>query len=256
MQVFIKSTAESLSFIASKVLLLEQAVCTINGEDVDNEKESFSVSSIPMKKNVEGSSSKHSTTCTPRPSVEIHDRHAPVMLQSRKKAEIWEEKVASGSRLSNSLKRDLNMWGSSPVSVRSYLWRDTQNCRGQTPQNTLSDITRELSNVSSSTRSKSNGRLTGTYYMNNLRRCVKDFICDGDLDSAYAEALHSGNESILIELLNGTGPVLEGISQNTATDVLHVLASYFVEQRYVWPIIPWLQQASITFFLYGICDSW
>jgi hypothetical protein len=73
---------------------------------------------------------------------------------------------------------------------------------------------------------------------------VKDFLCEGDLESAYEEALCSIDELVLIELIDRTGPVLESLSSKTAGDVLSILASYFLEQRFTNSIIPWLQQAS------------
>ncbi|KAM1281884.1 hypothetical protein ACFX15_021980 [Malus domestica] len=77
---------------------------------------------------------------------------------------------------------------------------------------------------------------------NNLWKQVKGFLCEGDLDSAYVEALCSGDEIVLVELLEGTGPVLECLLPKTARDVLSTLASYLLEQRFINIIIPWLQQ--------------
>ncbi|CAH9128480.1 unnamed protein product [Cuscuta epithymum] len=75
-------------------------------------------------------------------------------------------------------------------------------------------------------------------------RVVKGHLLNGDLDSAYLEALCSGNELILFQLLDRTGPVLENISQKTASDLLKIIASYFLEQRFVNSILPWLQQVA------------
>lgn len=79
---------------------------------------------------------------------------------------------------------------------------------------------------------------------NNPWKVVKECLCNGDLDSAYAEALSSRNEQLLFELLDRTGPALENLSKKTASDLLSNLALYLVEQRFVNSIIPWLQQAS------------
>ncbi|KAM1281885.1 hypothetical protein ACFX2I_022433 [Malus domestica] len=87
---------------------------------------------------------------------------------------------------------------------------------------------------------------------NNLWKQVKGFLCEGDLDSAYVEALCSGDEIVLVELLEGTGPVLECLLPKTARDVLSTLASYLLEQRFINIIIPWLQQASA--FIHYLCN--
>ncbi|KAL0308340.1 UNVERIFIED_CONTAM: TORTIFOLIA1-like protein 2 [Sesamum radiatum] len=75
-------------------------------------------------------------------------------------------------------------------------------------------------------------------------KVTNDYFCDGDLDSEYAEALCSRNELHLFELLERTGPVLENLSQKTASDLLSTLASYLLEQRFVNSIVRWLQQAT------------
>ncbi|KAJ6747177.1 TORTIFOLIA1-LIKE PROTEIN 2 [Salix koriyanagi] len=90
--------------------------------------------------------------------------------------------------------------------------------------------------------SSANSRQSGPESKNCAWQCVKDFLCEGDLESAYEEALCSIDELVLIELIESTGPVLESLSSKTASDVLSTLASYFLEQRFTNSIIPWLQQ--------------
>lgn len=71
---------------------------------------------------------------------------------------------------------------------------------------------------------------------------VKGYLIQGDLDSAYVEALNCGDELVLVDLLDKTGPVLESLSNRTANDVLGTLAFFLSEQQFMNSIIPWLQQ--------------
>lgn len=226
--------------IKSKVLALEQAVCKINWDSMYGDEDTHVAGPVSIKNNGSRNSLKLST-CTPRPSMEIHNRHSTLL--NRKKTEIWEDKALAGSRLSNSSKQDGDM-GVSPVkSCRSLNRRVVPKCNGQGPRNMVDDMNRET-NAALTSHFRSVGRQTSPYNNNSLRKRVKDLLCEGDLDSAYMEAILSGNELVLVDLLNGTGPVLESLSQKTASEVLTALVSVFIERRYLRPIIPWLQQVS------------
>ncbi|KAI4341787.1 hypothetical protein MLD38_026470 [Melastoma candidum] len=71
---------------------------------------------------------------------------------------------------------------------------------------------------------------------------ISHFLAMGDLDSAYVEAVLSGDEQIVIRLLIRTGPVVEHLSEKTAINILNILGSYLIEQRYFNLILPWWQQ--------------
>lgn len=74
---------------------------------------------------------------------------------------------------------------------------------------------------------------------------IKEMMRAGDLEAAYAEAIGSGDDLVLIELMDRTGAVLEALSQETAGGVLGALSVYMTaDQRYLELAIPWLQQAS------------
>ncbi|KAK7255388.1 hypothetical protein RIF29_28797 [Crotalaria pallida] len=60
--------------------------------------------------------------------------------------------------------------------------------------------------------SRANGRIGCSGSNTNYWKCVKRLACEGDLNSAYNEALHSHDELILVELLNRTGLVIESLS--------------------------------------------
>ena len=96
--------------------------------------------------------------------------------------------------------------------------------------------------------SSTNARLNNSESKNSLWHCVKGYLYEGDLDSAYVEALCAGDELVLMELLDRTGHVLERLSHKTISDLLSTLASYFLEQRFMNSIVPWLQKASSLLF--------
>lgn len=64
----------------------------------------------------------------------------------------------------------------------------------------------------------------------------------GDLNSAYEEALSSGDAVILLELMNTTGPVLEKLSHDVANKILDILPRKFLNHRFISSMIPWVQQ--------------
>lgn len=78
---------------------------------------------------------------------------------------------------------------------------------------------------------------------NNSQVECKGYLSQGDLDSAYVEALNSGDELVLLDLLDKTGPVLESLSNRTANDILTTLASFLTQRQFMTRTIPWLQQA-------------
>ncbi|PWA92160.1 ARM repeat superfamily protein [Artemisia annua] len=73
-------------------------------------------------------------------------------------------------------------------------------------------------------------------------KIIKGYLLQGDLDSAYVEAMNSGDEMVIVDLLDKTGPVLENLSNRTANDILNTLASFLSEQQFMSSIIPLLQQ--------------
>ncbi|CAA6672100.1 unnamed protein product [Spirodela intermedia] len=82
----------------------------------------------------------------------------------------------------------------------------------------------------------------------SLPRCLQGvgrYDARGDLEAAYAEAIGSGDDLVLIELMDRTGAVLEAFSQETASGVLCALSVYMTaDQRYLELAIPWLHQVA------------
>lgn len=181
------------------------------------------------------------STYTPRPSVDLCRRQAPLL--PTKDTEVWEEKDFIKSRSSSFSKQSLDMWmepaakpNKNPLgkitqrsSAQGGHCRQTRKTDNPVPRVSTSNVKQNILEIES-----------------NSWKVVKCHMLNGDLDSAYVEALCSGSELVLFHLLDRTGPVLDNLSQKTASDLLTILASYFLEQRFVNSILPWLQQVSFT----------
>lgn len=66
----------------------------------------------------------------------------------------------------------------------------------------------------------------------------------GDIDQAYVEVLCTGDEVLLVRLMNRTGPVLDQLSTGTMNDVLHAIGQLLQQQSFFDFGIPWIQQVS------------
>ncbi|GFY80551.1 ARM repeat superfamily protein [Actinidia rufa] len=240
LKVFTRSTMDSLSMIQLKVSGLEQAVDRIAQDGVYGGRCSDLGITKLLKKSPSVASPRLSA-CTPRPSIDARNRQ-PSSL-SMKNTDICEDKAFARSRSSSSAIE--NMWSGTtdklnrkPMGNGSQISSGRGTLAGQTIKND------SILGAASTTWNRQNS----LEFKTNLFKHVKSYLSEGDLDSAYAQALCSGDELLLIELIDRTGPVLESLSHKTASDVLSTLASYILEQRFINSIIPWLQQASL-----GIC---
>ncbi|KAK3221198.1 hypothetical protein Dsin_008223 [Dipteronia sinensis] len=237
LQVFSTSIMGSLSMLQSKVLGLEHVVDRMVQDLVYGGRNSDSVSSKLIKQS-QNVSSPRLSTCSSRPSVDIRNRQPSV--SSAKNSEIWEEKAFGRCRSSNSNKEGAEIWTNPTVKKsRNPMGRDIHKSSGLGTQGV--GQTRKTNAVFDSV-SSTNTRLNNSENKNSLWHCVKGYLYEGDLDSAYVEALCAGDELVLMELLDRTGPVLERLSHKTISDLLSTLASYFLEQRFMNSIVPWLQQ--------------
>ncbi|EOY31702.1 ARM repeat superfamily protein, putative isoform 1 [Theobroma cacao] len=239
LQVFSTGIMDSLSMLQSKVLSLEHVVDRMVQDLMQGVKHPDLVSSR-VKKHSQGVSSPRLSLCTPRPSAEIGNRQ-PSLL-SVKNSDVWEEKALGGNRSANYVKQGMEMWSNNTVKIcRNPTGKDVHKSSGQGAQVIGQIRKNEAASASASVPSVS-GRQNYPDSNNGLWQHVKSLLCEGDLDSAYAEALSSGNELVLVELLDRTGPVLESLSHKTVCDILSTLASFLLEQRFMNCIIPWLQQ--------------
>lgn len=230
---------DSLSMLQSKVLGLEHVVDTI-AQDLIHGGRHSELASSKFIKHSQRVVSPRLSTFSPRPSLDIRNKHSLIAL---KNSEIWEENARCKSRSTNSMKEGSEMWTNPTV-------KDSRNPTGKDIHKSTRLGTQAVGQIRKTNSvfasvSNANGRMNNLESKNGLWQCVKGHLCEGDLDSAYVEALCAGDELILIELLDRTGPVLESLSHKTTNDLLSTLASYFLEQRFINSIIPWLQQASI-----------
>lgn len=238
---FTTGIMDSLTSIQSRVVGLEHVVDRLAQDVVPRGRYSDLASSRIVKQ----SQSVHSprlSTCTPRPSVDILNRQ-PSLL-SVKSSDIREVNAVGRGRSSISSKQDTDMWTNTKVNIiRNPVGKDMQKSSGQGMQNVGCGQTRK-DGVIFPSGSSAIVRQNGLESKNSLWKRVKGFLCEGDLDSAYVEALCSHDDLVLVELLDRTGPILESLSPKTVSDILSTLASYLLEQRFMNSIIPWLQQAS------------
>ncbi|XP_031281596.1 TORTIFOLIA1-like protein 2 [Pistacia vera] len=236
LQVFSTGIMDSLSMLQSKVLGLEHVVDKIAQDLVHGRRHSDLASSKFIKHN-QSVPSPRLSTCSPRPSLDIRNKHSLIAV---KNSEIWEEKGLCRSRSTNSAKEGSEIWTNPTVNDSRNLTGKDIHRSSRLGTQAVGQI-RKTNSVFASV-SSANARINNLESKNSLWQCVKGYLCQGDLDSAYMEALCAGDELILIELLDRTGPVLESLSHKTINDLLSTLASYFLEQRFINSIIPWLQQ--------------
>ncbi|KAK3027969.1 hypothetical protein RJ639_039436 [Escallonia herrerae] len=69
-----------------------------------------------------------------------------------------------------------------------------------------------------------------------------DAIQVGDMDSAFAEVLSTGDDLLLVKLLDRSGPVVEQLSREVMSEVLHAVAQFLSEQNLFDICLSWIQQ--------------
>ncbi|KAK1276246.1 Microtubule-associated protein TORTIFOLIA1 [Acorus gramineus] len=241
--VFMGGSMDSLSILQSKVLNLENAVDGISRDLSHIGNYSNYRGSGLSKKNQSVSSSPRLSTCTPRSSVDAYSRQSSV--SSMKSKELWEE-TAPRSRLSTSVRENSELWGDPTFDISK---NPIAKCAGKSsarlPQNSGRSQMRKADPLPASA-CKVNANSNVSESKVSFWRHVKDFLYTGDLESAYVEALCSGDDLLVIELMDTTGPVLERLSHETASEILSTVVARLVNQGFLSSIIPWLQQASNT----------
>ncbi|XP_059454493.1 TORTIFOLIA1-like protein 2 [Corylus avellana] len=240
LQVFTTGIMDSLTSIQSRVVGLEHVVDRL-AQDVVHRGRNSDLASSRLVKQSQTVHSPRLSTCTPRPSVDILNRQSSLL--SVKSSDIREVNAVGRGRSSISAKQDTDMWTNAKVNItRNPMGKDMQKSSGHGMQNVGCGQIRKDGAIFPP-GSSAIVRQNGLENKNSLWKRVKGFLCEGDLDSAYVEALCSHDELVLVELLDRTGPILERLSPKTVSDILSTLASYLLEQRFMNSIIPWLQQA-------------
>ncbi|PIN04899.1 hypothetical protein CDL12_22562 [Handroanthus impetiginosus] len=221
---------DSVSKVQMKVSNLELIVDKIAQELLHGRRYSDSLTK-------KGSSivSPRLSTCTPRPSV---DSRRQLPLLPTKHVGIHEDRLFTRSRSSSFRKQNSDMWidatnKQSKSSVEGAPTSFYPEIHGDQMQKM--DM---FCNPVPPAKARA-GKLETK---NSSWKVVRDYLSEGDLDSAYVEALCSRNELLLFDLLDRTGPILGKLSKKTASELLSTLASYLLEQRFLNSIIPWLQQ--------------
>ncbi|KAG1364159.1 TORTIFOLIA1-like protein 2 [Cocos nucifera] len=241
LQVFMGNTLDNLSTLKFKVHNLEYAVDKISQGITRNENYSNLTSSRILKKNQSVSSSPRLSTCTPRPSTDCNYKQ-PSLL-SMKNKEPWGENGSLKSRSRTSVKEGVELWRDPTVNIiRNPTAKGIQKNSGGNAYSSVSSLARDAKDLHSVSASDDSARQSNLEGMSGFWQRVKEFLSVGDVESAYVEALCSGDDLSLIELMDGTGPVLERLSCETASEVLSILTTHFLDQRFPDSTISWLQQ--------------
>ncbi|CAK9150262.1 unnamed protein product [Ilex paraguariensis] len=66
----------------------------------------------------------------------------------------------------------------------------------------------------------------------------------GDMDSAFAEVLSTGDDNLLVKLMDRSGPVIDQLSSEVASEILHAVAEFLMEQNLSDICLSWIQQDS------------
>lgn len=69
-----------------------------------------------------------------------------------------------------------------------------------------------------------------------------DALHVGDMDSAYAEVLSTGDDLLLVKLMDRSGPVIDQLSNDVASEILHAVGQFLLEQNLFDICLSWIQQ--------------
>ncbi|KAG1326837.1 TORTIFOLIA1-like protein 2 [Cocos nucifera] len=165
LQVFMGNVIDDLSTLKFRVHNLEHAVHKISQGITQNESYSNFTSSRLLKKIQSASSAPQPSTCTPRPSMDSNYKQ-PALL-SMKNKELWGENASLKSRSSTSVKDGVELWRDPTLNIiRNPVAKGSNVSFGQS---NLEDVT-------------------------GFWQRVEEFISVGHVESAYVEALYSGDD--------------------------------------------------------------
>ncbi|KAH9616467.1 hypothetical protein KSS87_003932 [Heliosperma pusillum] len=69
-----------------------------------------------------------------------------------------------------------------------------------------------------------------------------DAVQAGDMDTAYAEVLSTGDDSLLVKLMEKSGPVFDQLTDEIAVEALNAIMPFVVEQHLFDLGLSWVQQ--------------
>ncbi|KAK3189167.1 hypothetical protein Dsin_028728 [Dipteronia sinensis] len=64
----------------------------------------------------------------------------------------------------------------------------------------------------------------------------------GDMDTAYAEVVSTGDDLLPVKLMDMSGPVVDQLSNEIANEVLHVTGQFLQEQNLFDICLSWIHQ--------------
>ncbi|KAK4363894.1 hypothetical protein RND71_015252 [Anisodus tanguticus] len=69
-----------------------------------------------------------------------------------------------------------------------------------------------------------------------------DAFSMGDMDSAFSEVLSTGDDFLLVKLMDRSGPVIDQLSNEVASETLHAVAQFLLEPNLTDICLSWIQQ--------------
>ncbi|KAL5548303.1 hypothetical protein UlMin_003534 [Ulmus minor] len=69
-----------------------------------------------------------------------------------------------------------------------------------------------------------------------------DAVQVGDMDTAYAEVLSTGDDLLLVKLMDRSGPVVDQLSNEIASEALHAVGQFLADQNLFDICLSWFQQ--------------
>ncbi|QCD78375.1 Armadillo-type fold [Vigna unguiculata] len=69
-----------------------------------------------------------------------------------------------------------------------------------------------------------------------------DALQVGDTDSAFAEVLSTGDDILLVKLMDRTGPVIDQLSSEVACEIVNAIGQFMVDQNMYDICLSWIQQ--------------
>ncbi|EPS61086.1 potyviral helper component protease-interacting protein 2, partial [Genlisea aurea] len=69
-----------------------------------------------------------------------------------------------------------------------------------------------------------------------------DALQNGDTDSAYAEVISTGDDELLVKLMEKSGPVIDQLTGEVASEVIGAISQFLTDRNLVELCLIWLQQ--------------
>ncbi|KAJ6834166.1 TORTIFOLIA1-like protein 2 isoform X1 [Iris pallida] len=246
LQVFMNNSVDDVSTLHFKFHNLEHAVDRIAHDISHSGSYPSRASSNNLKKN---NCSSRLSTSTPRPSVESNCGQPSLLSLSNK--ETWGETAYSRSQSSTSVQEGTKLRRDPTLNItRNTISKSSQKTSGRNVQNSGSNPKKEPRNLHFIADSTASTKKSNIERKSAIWKKIKELLCAGDTESAYVEVLCTGDDLVLLELMDRTGPVLERLSHDTVDVIISrfsTLTRYFQNQRFTNTIFPWFQQASGRF---------